>query len=97
MEMVVETAVTGDRNLALQTLLLDPMINDIDVAKAILADFLREFAEYRFLLYGIALILVMRWRPEGLMPSKVGRQEMHHDEPANETAAEEGGTSGAGD
>ncbi len=42
-----------------------------------LPELFREFAEYRFLLYGVALILVMRWRPEGLMPSKVGRQEMH--------------------
>ncbi|MEX1296901.1 MAG: branched-chain amino acid ABC transporter permease [Candidatus Limnocylindrales bacterium] len=44
----------------------------------------REFAEYQFLFYGIALILVMHWRPEGLLPSRVGRQEMHHDEPALE-------------
>ena len=44
-----------------------------------LPELFREFAEYRFLLYGIALILVMRWRPEGLMPSKVGRQEMHRE------------------
>jgi branched-chain amino acid transport system permease protein len=42
-----------------------------------LPELFREFAEYRFLLYGAALILVMRWRPEGLLPSKVGRQEMH--------------------
>jgi branched-chain amino acid transport system permease protein len=40
----------------------------------------REFSEYRFLMYGVALILVMRWRPEGLIPSRVGRQEMHRDE-----------------
>jgi branched-chain amino acid transport system permease protein len=45
-----------------------------------LPELFREFSEYRFLLYGIALILVMRWRPEGLIPSKVGRQEMHHEE-----------------
>ena len=49
-----------------------------------LPELFREFAEYRFLLYGIALILVVRWRPEGLMPSKVGRQEMH----AGETPVE---------
>ena len=49
-----------------------------------LPELFREFAEYRFLLYGAALILVVRWRPEGLMPSKVGRQEMHHDEAAME-------------
>jgi branched-chain amino acid transport system permease protein len=49
-----------------------------------LPELFREFAEYRFLFYGIALILVMHWRPEGLLPSRVGRQEMHHDEPALE-------------
>lgn len=45
-EMVVETAVTGDRQLALQTLLLDPMINDIGRARAILDDYLTTFAPY---------------------------------------------------
>ncbi|CAN5623389.1 hypothetical protein BH23CHL8_BH23CHL8_09330 [soil metagenome] len=42
-----------------------------------LPELFREFAQYRFLFYGIALILVMRLRPEGLLPSRVGRQEMH--------------------
>lgn len=45
-EMVVDTAVTGDRDLALQTLLLDPMINDIGRARAILDDYLTTFAPY---------------------------------------------------
>jgi len=45
-EMVVDTAVTGDRQLALQTLLLDPMINDIGRARAILDDYLISFADY---------------------------------------------------
>jgi len=49
-----------------------------------LPELFREFAEYRFLLYGIALILVVRWRPEGLMPSKVGRQEMHREDTPTE-------------
>ena len=44
-EMVVDTAVTGDRQLALQTLLLDPMIDDVDRARAILDDYLAQFAE----------------------------------------------------
>jgi alpha-galactosidase len=43
---VVDTAVTGNRNLALQTLLLDPMINDIGRARAILDDYLTAFADY---------------------------------------------------
>ncbi len=42
-EMVVDTAVTGRRDLALQTLLLDPMINDIDRARRILDDYLTTF------------------------------------------------------
>lgn len=45
-EMVVDTAVSGDRHLALQTLLLDPMINDISRARAILDDYLTVFADY---------------------------------------------------
>lgn len=45
-ELVVETAVTGDKQLALQTLLLDPMITDIQRAEAILDDYLRAFAGY---------------------------------------------------
>jgi len=45
-EMVVDTAVTGDRHLALQTLLLDPMINDIGRARLILDDYLKSFANY---------------------------------------------------
>ncbi len=45
-EMVVDTAVSGDRQLALQTLLLDPMINDLGRARAILDDYLTSFADY---------------------------------------------------
>jgi alpha-galactosidase len=44
--LCVDACVQGDRRLALQALLLDPMINDIDTARAILNDFLEEFAEY---------------------------------------------------
>lgn len=43
---VIEACYHGDRDLALQALLLDPMVNDIDRARAILKDFLSEFAEY---------------------------------------------------
>jgi alpha-galactosidase len=44
--LVIEAAATGDRRLALQALLLDPMVRDIDTARALLDDFLREFAEF---------------------------------------------------
>jgi alpha-galactosidase len=45
-ELVVEAAVTGSRELALQALLLDPMINDVDRARAILDDYLETFAAF---------------------------------------------------
>jgi alpha-galactosidase/6-phospho-beta-glucosidase family protein len=45
-EMVVDAAVSGDRQTALQALLLDPMINDIKRAQAILDDYLTAFADY---------------------------------------------------
>jgi branched-chain amino acid transport system permease protein len=37
----------------------------------------REFSDYRLLFYGIALIVMMRFRPEGLLPSRIVRREMH--------------------
>ncbi len=45
-ELYVDAALTGDRELALQALLLDPMVTDIDSGRAILDDLLIEFAEY---------------------------------------------------
>ena len=40
----------------------------------------REFSEYRFLFYGIALIVMMRLRPEGLLPAQIVKRELHVDE-----------------
>jgi branched-chain amino acid transport system permease protein len=37
----------------------------------------REFEDYRLLLYGVALIAVMRFRPEGLLPSRIVKRELH--------------------
>ena len=44
-----------------------------------LPDALREFGEYRFLVYGAALVAMMILRPEGLFPSKTRRAELHED------------------
>jgi alpha-galactosidase len=44
--LIVDAAATGDRQLAIQALLLDPMVTDIDTARAIFDDFLQEFEEY---------------------------------------------------
>jgi branched-chain amino acid transport system permease protein len=53
-----------------------------------LPELFREFQEFRPLFYGIALMLMMRFRPEGLWPSRVGRREMHQSaEPAPGAAA----------
>jgi ABC-type branched-subunit amino acid transport system permease subunit len=36
-----------------------------------------NFVEFQFLLYGVALVLMMLLRPEGLFPSQRRRQELH--------------------
>ena len=41
-----------------------------------LPELLREFAEYRLLVYGAALVAVMLLRPEGLWPEAVRRREL---------------------
>lgn len=42
-----------------------------------LPELLREFAEYRLLIYGVVLIVMMLLRPEGLLPSRSRRAELH--------------------
>lgn len=42
-----------------------------------LPEILREFADYRFLVYGAALVLMMQLRPEGLWPAAAIRRELH--------------------
>lgn len=49
-----------------------------------------NFVEYQYLLFGIALVIMMLRRPEGLFPSKVRRAELH--EVDEELAAEEAAT-----
>ena len=42
-----------------------------------LPELLREFAEYRLLIYGVVLVVMMLLRPEGLLPSRSRRAELH--------------------
>ncbi len=51
----------------------------------ILPEKLRAFQDIRLLLFGLALILMMRFRPEGIVPSRRRQRELH----------EEGGAAGA--
>jgi len=46
-----------------------------------LPELLREFAEYRLLVYGAVLVAMMLLRPEGLWPEAVRRRELHEEEP----------------
>jgi branched-chain amino acid transport system permease protein len=45
-----------------------------------LPEILREFAEYRLLLYGAALVIMMLTRPEGLVPEARHALELHETE-----------------
>ena len=46
-----------------------------------LPELLREFTEFRLLIYGALLVAMMLVRPEGLWPSEVNRRELHREEP----------------
>ncbi|MCL7453761.1 MAG: leucine/isoleucine/valine transporter permease subunit [Anaerolineae bacterium] len=55
-----------------------------------LPEVLREFSEYRLLMYGAALVLMMLNRPEGLLPEARRRLELHEaDEELEDYAAAE--------
>ena len=45
-----------------------------------LPELLREFAEYRLLVYGAVLMAMMLLRPEGLWPEAIRRRELHGEE-----------------
>jgi branched-chain amino acid transport system permease protein len=50
------------------------------IAVTILPELAREFSEYRMLIFGAAMVLMMVWRPQGLMPMRrihieLGKQE----------------------
>ena len=42
-----------------------------------LPDLLREFADYRYMFYGAALVAMMLLRPEGLWPEARRKLELH--------------------
>jgi alpha-galactosidase len=45
-DLAVEAAITGDRNKALQALLIDPVVQDLDAAERSLDELLRVHAPY---------------------------------------------------
>lgn len=57
-------------------------------------EMLREFTEYRLLLYGILLIVVMLLKPEGFLPEAARKRELHAGEEPVEPRAMPAGTGG---
>jgi branched-chain amino acid transport system permease protein len=52
-----------------------------------LPELLREFADFRLLIYGAILIAMMILKPEGLLPNKARRAELHeHEDEAGDDA-----------
>jgi branched-chain amino acid transport system permease protein len=44
-------------------------------------ELLREFSDFRILLYGLTLVVMMLTRPEGLVPAATVRRELHEENP----------------
>jgi branched-chain amino acid transport system permease protein len=53
-----------------------------------LPELLREISEFRYLLYGVVLIIMMLAKPEGLWPAQATLRELHHSEAEAEAEAE---------
>ena len=46
------------------------------IAMTLLPELAREFNEYRMLLFGLMMVLMMVWRPQGLVPLKRPQMEL---------------------
>ena len=54
-----------------------------------------NFLDYQFLLYGVALVVMMLFRPEGLFPSQRRRRELHVADDYGEALGNEPGIIGS--
>ena len=45
-----------------------------------LPELLREVSEFRYLIYGFVLVIMMQLKPEGFWPSQAARRELHHED-----------------
>jgi len=50
------------------------------LALVALPELLREFSEYRLLVFGAVLVGMMIYKPEGLLPEKTRQLELHEAE-----------------
>jgi branched-chain amino acid transport system permease protein len=46
------------------------------IALTVLPEVARQFAEYRMLVFGLVMVLMMIWRPQGLLPATRPRMEL---------------------
>jgi branched-chain amino acid transport system permease protein len=51
-------------------------------------ELLREFSEYRLLIYGALLVVMMQVRPEGFWPEATHKRELHEEKPVEAVLAE---------
>ncbi len=49
------------------------------IAMTVLPELAREFQEYRMLMFGLMMVLMMIWRPQGLLPMKRRHMELTND------------------
>lgn len=70
----------------LQVHVLLPSATDPAVRGFIIANL--DPVKYRFLLLGLVLVLVMAFRPEGLLPTREQRMQFHAEEPVEEEAGD---------
>lgn len=64
-----------------------PSIGPVDLGQI-------NFINFQYLLYGLALVLMMLLRPEGLFPSRRRRRELHEDPEVDEPVAPDAETTG---
>ena len=48
------------------------------IVMVLLPELAREFEQYRMLLFGLMMVLMMIWRPEGLVPMRRPKLELEH-------------------
>ncbi len=68
----------------LSTHVLMPSVTDPALKGFIIANL--DPVKYRFLLLGLVMVLVMAFRPEGLLPTREQRMQFHAEEPVEEEA-----------
>jgi len=49
------------------------------IAMTVLPELAREFQEYRMLMFGLMMVFMMVWRPQGLLPAKRPHMELAND------------------